>query len=73
MDIRTWEIIIAIGLILFGSIMVFNEKHYSSGSWKPSELTKNSVGAAGAKRLAKFQGKLLILLGIGFLVHWLFW
>jgi hypothetical protein len=73
MDIRTWEIIIAIAFIVFGAIMVFNEKHYSSASWKPSKLTKNSVGAGGAKRLAKFQGKLLILMGIGFFLHWLFW
>jgi hypothetical protein len=73
MDIRTWELIIAVAAMGIGAIMVFNEKHYSGASWKPSELTKNSVGAAGAKRLAKFQGKLLILMGVGFFLHWLFW
>jgi hypothetical protein len=63
MDIRAWELIIAIGLIFIGSVMVFNDKHYST----------TEPGAKVSKHLAKVQGSIALAGGILFLLHWLFW
>ena len=63
MDIRTWELIIAVVLIVVGSVMAFNDKHYSS----------TEPGAKVSKHLAKVQGRVALASGIIFLLHWLFW
>jgi hypothetical protein len=62
MDIHTSELIVAIVLIVLGSIMTFNDRHYAKAGHD-----------AVSKRLAKFQGKMLLVGGLIFLVHWLFW
>jgi hypothetical protein len=62
MDIRAWEIVIATLLIIVGSYMAFNDKHYLKyGHDKVS------------KHLAKIQGRIALAAGIAFLIHWLFW
>jgi hypothetical protein len=62
MDVRTWEVFIAICLIVLGAIMSFNDLHNAeSGHSKVS------------KHLAKVQGRIALAIGIMFLIHWLFW
>jgi hypothetical protein len=61
MDIRTCELIIALALIIFGAIMVFNDKHYS----------KTAPGAKVSEHLAKIQGKIAIAGGTIFLLDWI--
>jgi hypothetical protein len=59
MDIHTWELLIAIGLVIFGSITAFNDRHYAKAGH--DEVSK---------RLAKLQGKMLLVGGIILLGLW---
>ena len=73
MDKHTQEFVIAVIVFVVGAFMAFNERHYHSSAWHPDELTKKVVGAEGAKRLAKFYGRLLMIGATIIFLQWMFW
>jgi hypothetical protein len=65
MDKHTMTLIIGIALAAIGAFMALNEKHFDKTSWKPTGLSK-TMDPEMAKRLAKFQGVIVMCMGIGF-------
>ena len=59
---HSWELVIAVVLIIVGSVMAFDDKHYSD----------REPGAKVSKHPAKVQGRIALTIGIIFLAHWLF-
>ena len=67
MDQHSITLVIGIALIGIGAFMAFYETHYSASIWKPTGLSKG-VSPETAKRLARFQGLLFILMGVAFIL-----
>ena len=54
-----------------GAIIAFYEPYYASSWWK-SKLPQRPMSAEASKRLAKFQGLVLLVMGLAFLYVGLF-
>jgi hypothetical protein len=63
MDKHTFALILGIALVAVGAYMAFNEKHFNKTSWKSTGLSKG-ISPERAKGLAKFQGVVIICVGI---------
>ena len=63
--------IIGIAAVLVGAIISFYKGYYSSSWWK-SKPPQRPMSAEASKRLAKFQGLVLLLMGFAFLYISLF-
>ena len=64
MDKHTLTLILGILLATIGAFMAFYENYYSS-NWWTSKASHNPLGPERAKRLAKFQGLVVMCMGIG--------
>jgi hypothetical protein len=63
MDKYTLTFILGLAVAAIGAFMVFNKKHFTK-TWKPIGLSK-TMDPEMAKRLAKFQGLIVLCMGIG--------
>jgi hypothetical protein len=70
MDNHTLELVLGIGCVVVGSYMAFAKKHYRSETWRPTELSEKLFGQKRITSLVRFQGTLVLIMGIAFLAQW---
>jgi uncharacterized membrane protein YfcA len=70
MDRQTLALILGICCIAIGVYMAFAKKHYSSETWKPTELSERLFGKKRVAGLVRFQGILIFFMGLFFLLEW---
>jgi hypothetical protein len=66
MDKHTLTLIAGVAVAAIGAYMAFNEKHFNKPSWKPTGLSKG-LSPERVKGIAKFQGLIVMCLGIFFM------
>jgi hypothetical protein len=71
MDRQTLALVLGICCVAIGAYMAFAKKHYSSETWKPTELSEKLFGQKRITGLVRFQGILVLIMGLFFLLEWL--
>jgi hypothetical protein len=71
MDNHTLELVLGIGCVVVGAYMAFAKKHDRSETWKPTELSEKLFGQKRITGLVRFQGILVLIMGLAFLAQWL--
>ena len=66
MDKHTIVLLIGLALSICGAIMAFYDKYYRSEWWR-SKQPQAPMNANASERLARFQGLVVLLMGLAFL------
>jgi hypothetical protein len=70
MDRKTLALVLGIFFAIIGTYLALAKKHYSSETWKPTELAEKLFGQKRITRIVRFQGILFLFAGVVFILEW---